>query len=555
MIEELKNKKIKVNISETEQVIVKYGTKACEVLSLLDMDSKDILAVKVNNSIRNLDYELCENSNIIPVRYDSSDGYRIYIRTVKFMLYMALKRLYPDLDIEVCNTIDGTIYFICKNMEFTGDMAVELLKEMRTIVKNDAKFTRRLVSFEEAKYLFEASKNLSALDSMAIRMSPYTTIHTAEDICGLTDGILAPSASYTPDFNIKKYRRGFALIVPKQEDRKVIAEKINDSPLYSVFEERSDFLDIIKVRSVSELNTRVINSDMSDIIRVNEAEHNRKFAELVRDIQKKERVRLILIAGPSSSGKTTFAKRLSTNLKTVGYNPRVISMDNYFKERVDTPLQPNGEYDFETIDALDLKLFNSDMKKLFGGKKINMPEFNFFTGCKEYPGNYLKLEENDVIILEGIHALNPILLKDIDDELKYKIYIAPMTTLSIDDFSKVSTTDTRMLRRILRDYKTRGHEVEKTFGMWSNLMRGETKYIYPYIKYADYIFNTSFVYEIGAIRTFVEPLLLKVDTSSPYFSEARRLYHFIQKFLPIETTEIPADSIIREFIGNSSFQR
>lgn len=555
MIDELKNKKIKVNISETEQVIVKYGTKARDVLTLLDMDNKNILAVKINNSIRNLDYELCENSHMIPVTYDSADGYRIYIRTVKFMLYMALKRLYPSLDIEVCNTIGGTIYFICKNMEFTDDMAVELLKEMRTIVKNDSKFERKLVSFEEAKYLFEISKSESALDNMAIRIAPYTTIHISENIYGITDGILAPSASYTPDFNIKKYRRGFALIVPKQEDKENISDKINDSPLYSVFEERADFLDIIKVRSVAELNSRVIDGGMSDVIRVNEAEHNRKFAELVRDIEKKGKKRLVLIAGPSSSGKTTFAKRLSTNLRIIGYNPRVISMDNYFKERVDTPLQPNGEYDFETIDALDLKLFNSDMNKLFNGKKINMPEFNFLTGCKEYPGNYLKLEDNDIIILEGIHALNPVLLNDIDDELKYKIYIAPMTTLSIDEFSKVSTTDTRMLRRILRDYKTRGHDVEKTLGMWSNLMRGETKYIYPYIKYADYIFNTSFVYEIGAIRTFVEPLLLKVDTTSQYFSEARRLHHFIQKFLPIETTEIPADSIIREFIGNSSFKR
>ena len=555
MIEELKNKKIKVNISETEQVIVKYGTKASDVLALVDMADRDVLAVRINNSIRNLDYPLCENSNMNPVRYDSSDGYRIYIRTVKFMLYMALKRLYPTLDIEVCNTIGGIIYFICKNMEFTGDMAVELLKEMRTIVKNDSKFQRKLVSFEEAKYLFELSKNDSALDSMLIRMAPYTTIHISENIYGLTDGILAPSAAYTPDFNIKKYRRGFALIVPKQEDRNILVDKINDSPLYSVFEEKADFLDIIKVRSVAELNSRVIDGSMHEVIRVNEAEHNRKFAELVRDISERGKKRLILIAGPSSSGKTTFAKRLSTNLKIIGYNPRVISMDNYFKERVDTPLQPNGEYDFETIDALDLKLFNSDMKKLFSGKKIDMPEFNFLTGCKEYPGNYLKLEENDIIILEGIHALNPVLLNDIDDDMKYKIYIAPMTTLSIDDFSKVSTTDTRMLRRILRDYNTRGHEVEKTLGMWSNLMRGENKYIYPYIKYADYIFNTSFAYEIGALRTFVEPLLLKIDTTSPYFSEARRLYHFVQKFLPIETTEIPADSIIREFIGKSSFQR
>ena len=228
-------------------------------------------------------------------------------------------------------------------------------------------------------------------------------------------------------------------------------------------------------------------------------------------------------------------------------------MDNYFKERVDTPRQPNGEYDFETIEALDLKLFNSDMKKLFDGKKINMPEFNFLTGQKEYPGHYLKLQENDVIVMEGIHALNPALLKDIDEDLKYKIYIAPMTTLNIDDFSKVSTTDTRMLRRILRDYNNRGHEVEKTLGMWANLMRGESRYIYPYVKHADYIFNTSFVYEIGAIKTFVEPLLLRVDRTSEYFSEARRLYNFIQKFLPIDTTEVPADSIIREFIGGSSF--
>jgi len=328
MIEELKNKKIKVIISETEQIIVKYNTKVKEVLSLLDMVDKDILAVKVNNSIRSLDYRLCENSHMAPIRYNSADGYRIYIRTVKFMLYMALKRLYPTLDIEVCNTIDGIIYFICKDIEFTDDMAVELLKEMRTIVKNDSVFDRKVVTYEEAKYLFEISKSESVLDNMAIRMSSHITIHISENIYGLTDGILAPSASYAPDFNIKKFRRGFALIVPKQDNRNVIVDKINSSPLYSVFEERADFLDIMKVRSVSELNSKVIDGSINDIIRINEAEHNRKFAELVMDIKSKGQKRLILIAGPSSSGKTTFANRLCTNLKTVGYNPHVISMDN-----------------------------------------------------------------------------------------------------------------------------------------------------------------------------------------------------------------------------------
>ena len=555
MIEELKNKKLKVTLSPNEQVVVKYKTKAQDILSLVDRDNKEVLAVKVNNSIRNLNYELCENCTLSPVMSNSTEGYRIYIRTVKFLLYMALERLYPDLDIEVCNVLNETIYFICKNREFTNDMAVELLKEMRTIVKNESKFTRKVVTYEEAKYLFEISKNTDALNSLTIRMSPYVTIYISENIYGLTDGVLAPDASYTPEFNITKFRKGFALIVPKQDNMKEATNKVPESPLYSVFEEKADFLDIIKVRNLTELNNKVIDGSIKDVIRVNEAEHNRKFAELITDIKSKGRKRLILIAGPSSSGKTTFAKKLAVNLRLIGYNPIMISMDNYFKERVDTPKQPNGEYDFETIDALDMKLFNTDIKKLFSGKKVNMPEFNFLTGCKEWHNNYLKLEENDILILEGIHALNPVLLKEIDDSLKYKIYIAPMTTLNIDDFSKVSTTDTRMLRRIFRDHTTRGHEVEKTLGMWSNLMRGETKYIYPYVKLADYIFNTSYVYEIGAIRTFVEPLLLKIDPSSEYFSEARRLYRFVQKFLPIETTDIPADSIIREFIGNSSFKR
>jgi len=554
MIEELKNKKIKIKFGPTEQITVKYGTRVKDVLELLDLEDKDILAVKINNSVRNLDYNLCENSIMSLVKFNSSDGHRIYIRTVKFMLYMALNRLYPNLDVEVCNIQDENVYFICHNMEFTDDMAVELLKEMRTIVKNNSKFQRRVVTYEEAKYLFELSKNEDAIDTIAIRMTPRVTIHMCEDVYGIADGILAYSASYTPDFNIKKFRRGFALIVPAQEKREEVKTKVEENPLYSVFEERSDFLDIIEARSIAEVNSKVINGTIKDVIHVNEAEHNRKFAELILDIKSKGKKKMVMIAGPSSSGKTTFAKKLCTNLRLIGYNPRVVSMDNYFKERVDTPLQPNGEYDFETIDALDLKLFNSDMKKLFEGKKINMPEFNFLTGCKEYPGHYMKLEENDIIVLEGIHALNPALLKDVDDDLKYKIYIAPMTTLNIDDFSKVSTTDTRMLRRILRDYNNRGHEVEKTLGMWANLMRGENKYIYPYVKHADYIFNTSFVYEIGAIKTFVEPLLLRVDKTSEHFSEARRLYNFIQKFLPIDTTEVPADSIIREFIGGSSFK-
>ena len=299
MIEELKNKKIKIKFGPTEQITVKYGTRAKEVLELLDIEDKDVLAVKINNSVRNLDYNLCENSIMSLVRFNSSDGHRIYIRTVKFMLYMALSRLYPNVDVEVCNIQDENIYFICHNMEFTDDMAVELLKEMRTIVKNDSKFQRRVVTYEEAKYLFELSKNEDAIDTMAIRMTPRVTIHMCEDVYGIADGILAYSASYTPDFNIKKFRRGFALIVPAQDKRDVVKTKIEENPLYSVFEERSDFLDIIEARSISEVNSKVIDGTIKDVIHVNEAEQNRRFEELILDIKAKGKKKMVMIAGPS----------------------------------------------------------------------------------------------------------------------------------------------------------------------------------------------------------------------------------------------------------------
>ena len=548
MIDKLKNKKIKVVIDDKE-LCVKYGTTVLDAFKTAEIDTKDMLAARVNNTLRNANYPLVEDSYIEKTTIEDSDGYRVYIRTVKFLLHMALKRAYPELKIEVCNTIDGVIYFICRNAKFTQDMAEELLKEMRTIVSRDSSFDRKVVSYEEAKYLFETCNDKASLESISLNMITHVTLYFSEDLYGLTDGILAPSAKYTPEFNIKKFRRGFALIVPRKADLTKLATTVPEHPLYNVFEENDDFLDIIGIRSVNEMNNAVISGKSKDIIKVAEAGHANKMADLMNDIKTQGTKRLFLIAGPSSSGKTTFANKLCVNLKLIGYNPIVISMDDYFKERVDTPKLPNGEYDFETIDALDLKLFNRHMALLFEGETIEMPEFNFMTGEKEYKGKTLTLGKRDVLVLEGIHALNPLLLTDIDNDLKYKIYIAPMTTLNLDDYTKVSTTDTRMLRRIVRDYYTRGHGVESTLKMWPNLRSGETKYIYPNIKYADYIYNTSLVYEIGALRTFADPLLLQVDKSSKYFSEARRLYTFTQKFLPIETADIPNNSIVREFIN------
>lgn len=254
-------------------------------------------------------------------------------------------------------------------------------------------------------------------------------------------------------------------------------------------------------------------------------------------------------------GKTTFAQKLGVQLTLTGYNPITISMDNYFKERCDTPIGEDGKFNFECIEALDVDLFNSHMKALIEGKEIDMPIFDFYKGTKEYKQNYLKLKENDILIIEGIHALNPILTKFTDNKNKFRIYISPIATLNIDDYTKVSTTDTRLLRRLVRDYVTRGHSVEKTFELWKNVKEGEEKYIIPYIEVADYIYNSSLIYEPGVIKTFAQPLLLQLPRTSKYYSEARRLYGYLNNFLTIETTNIPIDSILREFIGNGCFYR
>lgn len=549
-------KYVKVDFNSDKQLKVRYKTKVQEVLEQVynEKDIKEVFAVRVNNELKTYNSEIFNDCKIIPVMYDDYDGVRIYVRTVKFLLYMAIRRLYPNLEIDLCNTIDSNIYFITKNKEFTNDMAVELLKEMRTIVANDSKIERRVVTFEEALSLFKMAKDTSKIDSLDKKLESYVTLYFSEDMYGSMYGMLAPSAGYTPDFDIKVFRKGFVLMCPLVDNKKKVEKVVKENRLYDIYEKNSEFLEKIGVDSVSSINESIITGKIENIIKVSEALQSSKLTELINQIAERKNLKMILIAGPSSSGKTTFAHKLGVYIKLLGLNPVTVSMDNYFKEREDTPKLPSGEYDFETIDALDIDLFNKQMKMLFAGKKIEIPEFDFYQGKKKFKtGNMLELGKNDVVILEGIHALNPIISANLKPDEKFTIYVAPMTTLNMDEFSKVSTTDTRMLRRMVRDFHTRGHNVETTLKMWGNIMKGEDKYIYPYVKDVDYIYNTSLVYEIGALRSFAEPLLLQVKRDSIYFSETRRLYNFIKNFLVVETKDIPNDSLLREFIGTANF--
>ena len=536
--------------NENKNIELVTGYKMCvgDILKENFPDTYEkMLGVRVNNNIRTLDYKLVEDSVVEPLYYTSAEGYKIYCRTVKFLLYMALKRCYPKIHPSICNTIEDTMYFMCKDAAITEEMADVLQNEMKRIIANNSKIEKLSVPYEEAKAIYGDSLYLE--EGLDIKLRSQITLYFCEDVFANMQGVLAPVTCSVNSFKIKPFRRGFALICPKRHDENIIDEVVEENIIYSVFEENDDYLNTIGIKSVADLNESIISGRFEDVVKINEVLHDNKMADIVANIKKKATVKMVFVAGPSSSGKTTFAHKLGLNLKLLGYNPVTISMDNYFKDRQDTPRLENGEYDFETIDAMDLDLFNEHLMNLVRGKRIEMPNFDFLRGKKRYTGDYIKLNPNDILIIEGIHALNPVVSRVISEELKYKIYIAPMTALNLNDFSKISTTDTRMIRRIVRDNRTRGYSVEETLNMWSNIMRGEMNYIYPYIKHADYIFNTSLAYELSVIKLSAMPLLLQVKPESEVYSEARRLYGLLNNFLPQDSKYVPDDSLLREFIG------
>lgn len=548
------NKKIKVNFEDGRQISVDYKTKAIDAVKLVENDVSDILALNINNEVKNYSYELVSNENIIKfIKLNSQDGYRIYTRTLKMVLYMALTTLYSGADVEFITTIDKDQYFTVNNIDLNEEKISAIKEKMLEIVNNDYPIIKKSVSIEEATILYTASNDADKLEHIDNRLRSNLTMYFCEGLYNYFYGILAPSTGYVKDFDIIPYRDGALLVIP-DEDMK-LKKKVKDNRLYDTFIEFNKLNKVIGIENVGNLNEKILNNKINTVIQVAEAIHQREMVEMVLDIEKRKNIKMILIAGPSSSGKTTFAQKLGVQLKLTGYNPITISMDNYFVERKDTPLGEDGKYNFECVEALDIELFNSQMRDLIAGKTVELPEFDFVVGTKKYKGNYLTLKEKDILIVEGIHALNPILTEFTPKENKYHIYIAPIATLNLDGYTKVSSSDTRLLRRMVRDYNTRGHSVERTFELWTNVKKGEEKYIFPFVNSVDRIYNSSLIYEPSVMKTFAQPLLLQVERSSPYYGEARRLYEFLNNFLPMETTNIPVDSIIREFIGNGCFFR
>lgn len=547
------NNKIKVTFNDSRSLEVYYKTKAIDVVKMVEGDTSDILALNINNELRSYDYELVKNSIIKFVKYNSPDGYRVYSGTLKMVLYMALTSLFSNTDVEFIATIKKDQYFMINNIKITDEKVQKIKEKMQEIIDKDFPITKKVVPIEEATVLYTAANNLDILKNIDNKLKSYVTMYFCDGMYNNFSTILAPSTGYIKKFDIRRYKDGLVLMLPDENGN--IKEEIKSVSLYDAYMEFNKLNNTFGISTIGDLNRNILQGKTNDIIQVAEAIHDRKLVELVQDIEKRKNIKMVLIAGPSSSGKTTFAQKLGVQLKLTGYNPITISMDNYFKERKDTPLGEDGKYNFETVDALDIELFNSQMKDLIDGKTVELPEFDFVVGTKKYNGKFLKLEKNDVMIIEGIHALNPILTKFTPDENKYKVYIAPITTLNIDGYTKISSSDSRFLRRMVRDYTTRGHSVDRTFELWGNVKKGEEEYIFPFVDDADFIYNSSLNYEPSVMKTFAQPLLLQVDSSSEFYSEARRLYAYLNNFTPLETGNIPINSIIREFIGNGCFNR
>lgn len=550
--------KITAKVHNYEALSIEKGTKLSSILNSIGLGkTKQFLAAVVNNQIRHLNYEVSEDSNIRFIDITDKDGLRIYIRTLSLIYIKACKDLFNDVDVTIEHSISKGIYSeVHKESKLTLDDIDKIKQKMKEIIASDIDITRELVSVEQAKDIFTAQNMNDKVRLLNHTNKENVHIYKLDKYYDTFYGFLAPSTGYIDKFELVYYPPGIIIQFPIKETNYLIPKFEEQEKLSKIFRESERWGDILDVGYVGSLNDKIDDGSIEDIIRISEALHEKKIAYIADKICENEDVRIILIAGPSSSGKTTFAERLSTQLKVNGKKPISISLDDYFVNREDTPLDENGEYDFESIYSIDLELFNMDLIKLLSGKEVEIPRFNFVTGKREYVGNKIKIDKTHPIIIEGIHGLNEMLTSSIPQKNKFKIYISALTQLNVDSHNRIHTTDTRLIRRMVRDSKYRGYDGATTLKRWDSVRRGEERNIFPFQEEADVMFNSALVYELAVLKKYVEPLLEKIDESNEFYKESKRLLKFMSYFKDISQEEsIPCTSIIKEFIGGSCFRK
>lgn len=544
-------------VNNAKVIEVEKGSSILEIFnkSGVTLNSR-IMGALVNNRTQSLNFKVYKPKTIEFFDFSSPHGERVYIHTLCFILYKAVSDVMPNAKLDIEHSISKGLF--CRLSENCGEHSLNMINQrMREIVEKDIVIER----FEEpTKEVIEKFKNAGMNDKVKLLSyisEPYSVYYKLDNVIDAYPYELTPSTGYITTFNFVKYSYGFLLVPPSKENPNELNTVSRQDKLLAAFEEQYRFNNIAQLSNVGDLNEAITNGHAPVLIKVMEALHEKQIAKIADDIAERFKLngssRVVLIAGPSSSGKTTFSKRLSVQLLTNLLLPVAISLDDYFVDRKDTPRDESGDYDYESLYALDLEAFNRDLNDLLDGKEVDIPTYNFETGTRSYNGKKLKLSPQSILILEGIHALNPQLTSQIEERMKYKIYVSALTSISIDDHNRIPTTDNRLLRRIIRDAKYRGTSAQSTIARWPSVRRGEEKWIFPYQENADAMFNTSLLYELAVICREAIPVLAQVGKDQKEYNEAKRLLNFLTMFVPTPEKEIPPTSLAREFLGGSSF--
>lgn len=549
---------------------VPAGTRLKELASSVCPPSdggRPVFAALVDNRLNSLDYALFNPHNIRFIDYSHPDGRRTYIRSLCFVLQKVIREMYPDKVLVIDYSLPSGLY--CEIREtscmddgrprvyFATDAELEKIAErMRVIIGQDLPFRKAVMTAEEAEEIFMRNNQTDKVNLLKTIGHFTYDVYFLDDVADTFYGPLTTSTGMLGIFDIMGFNDGFCLQYPMDGDAGRVLPMKRQSKIATALKEHSDWCSVMGVRGVGALNAKVLSGGITDMINVSEAMHERKYAEIANLIyERRAGVRIVFIAGPSSSGKTSTSKRLAIQCRVLGLNPKVIELDNYFVDRERTPKDENGDYDFEALGAMDLEFLGRQLNDLLDGKEVEIPRFDFKEGRRHFNGDFMQLHEKDILIMEGIHALNPAMIPDVDNSKVFRVYASALTSLSIDENNNISTSDNRMLRRMIRDNRTRGIRPEETIMRWQSVRRGENRNIFPFQENADAVFNSAHIFELPVLKYYAEPLLRRIAPNSPAYPEASRMLEFldyITALSPAEIAAIPPTSILREFIAGQT---
>ena len=541
--------------------------RLCPSVSLSTGREIPVLAALVDNKLKSLDYKLFNPHNVCFIGYTHPDGRRTYIRSLCFVLQKVVREMFPDRIMIIDYSLPSGLYCELRSQDPDNDglhvtfpvsdaQLDEIGSRMRDLIAADLPFGKTTMTLEECETVFGRNGQFEKVSLMKSLGRFNYNVYTLDGSCDTFYGPLAPSTGYLKTFGLTGFSDGFCLQYPMDGDLDKVLTMKRQSKLATALKEHSDWCALMGVKGIGTLNAKVRSGEIVELINLSEALHERKYAEIADQIyERRDKVKIVFIAGPSSSGKTSTSKRLAIQCRILGMNPKVIELDNYFVEREMTPKDENGEYDFESLGAMDLDLLGRNLNDLLDGKEVEIPRFDFKEGRKYYEGNFMQLHDKDVLIMEGIHALNPEMIPSVDPSKVFRVYASALTSLSVDENNNISTSDNRMLRRMIRDNRTRGVVPEDTLMRWQSVRRGENRNIFPFQENADAVFNSAHIFELPVLKYYAEPLLRKIAPSSPAYVEATRMLKFlayIVELSPAEIAAIPPTSILREFIDGQT---